>query len=576
MDSCSRRRTSPALRGPDVPKSKTPVLIVGGGPIGLALALDLGWRGMTATLIEQGDGSIHHPKMGIMNVRTMEFCRRWGIVERIHNGGFPPDYCLSITFCTSLFGNLLAHEEFHCMRDTLPPPESPERRQHGSQLWFDPLLADCVREYPTIDLQYHRRIDALEQDADGVKAKVTDTQTGRTMTMEADYLVACDGAGSDVRKMLGIEMLGNPVLSYSVAIFFRSADLAQRHGKGDTERFVLVGSQGPWGAVTAIDGRSLWRLTLYRTEGRLDLSQEEIEQELLRMAGGPFDYEVIDVLPWRRTQLVADHYGEGRVWVAGDAVHTMSPTGGFGMNTGMGDIVDLGWKLTALLEGWGGEDLLRIYDTERRPVGRRAIDAAARTFKALVSEDDYSVALDQSPETEAARQALGLQLRKATFGEWDTNTLGIQLGYRYDTSPLVVADGSTPPPDDHVVYTPSARPGSRAPHAWMRDGRSILDLFGLGFVLLRFGGHREIQALVQAAAARRVPLSVVDIDDEAIAKLYERPLVLVRPDGHVAWRGDRLPDNELELVDRVRGARTGGPRPDQEARTKQKKQQTFA
>jgi hypothetical protein len=362
-----------------------------------------------------------------------------------------------------------------------------------------------------------------------------------------------------------------------VAIFFRSSDLYQRHGKGDTERFVLVGSQGPWGALTAIDGRSLWRLTLYRTEGRLDLSQAEIEQELLRMAGGPFDYEVIDVLPWRRTQLVADRYGEGRIWLAGDAVHTMSPTGGFGMNTGMGDAVDLGWKLTALIEGWGGEDLLHSYDTERRPVGRRAIDAAARTFKALVSEDDYSVAVDRSPETEAARQALGLKLRKATFGEWDTHTLGVQLGYRYDPSPGCIDDGTAPPPDDHVVYTPSARPGSRAPHAWLRDGRSTLDLFGRGFVLLKFRGQdSEIQPLIQAAAARRVPLTVVSLDDEEIAKLYERPLVLVRPDGHVAWRGDRLPENALELVDRIRGARESRPRSDQETQPKQRAQQTFA
>ena len=536
-------------------KLKTPILIVGGGPIGLALALDLGWRGVAATLIEQGDGSIHHPKMGIMNVRTMEFCRRWGIVEKVHNGGFPPDYALSITFCSSLFGNLLAREEFQCMRDTLPPPESPERRQRGSQLWFDPLLARCVGAYPQIDLKYGMRLDRFEQGAHSVQATCVDVELGQTLDVEAEYLVACDGAGSGVRKSLGIEMLGNPVLSYSVAIFFRSPDLYRRHGKGDTERFVLVGDRGPWGALTAIDGRSLWRLTLYRTERRLDLTSAEIEEELLRMAGGPFEYEVIDVLPWRRTQLVADHYGEGRVWVAGDAVHTMSPTGGFGMNTGMGDAVDLGWKLAALIEGWGGENLLQSYNVERQPVGRRAIDAAARTFKALVSSDDYSVVSDASPETVSARAELGRKLRQATYGEWDTHTLGVQLGYRYELSPLCVADGTPPPPDDHVVYTPSARPGSRAPHAWLPDGRSTLDLFGRGFVLLSFGEPADkAAALVKAAALRRVPLTVVRIDDANTARLYEQPFVLVRPDGHVAWRGAKIPSQPIDLIDRVRGA----------------------
>ncbi len=533
--------------------SKTPVLIVGGGPIGLALALDLGWRGLSATLVEQGDGAIHHPKMGIMNVRTMEFCRRWGIVERIHNGGFPPDYGLSITFCTSLFGPTLAREEFACMRDTPPPPESPERRQRGSQLWFDPLLAQSVRSYPSIDLRYGCRLDSFEQDAERVRARVTEIGSGRSFEMECDYLVACDGAGSTVRKMLGIEMLGNPVLSHSVAIFFRSPDLYRRHGKGDTERFVLVGDNGPWGALTAIDGRALWRLTMYRTEGRLQLSPEEVDAELLRMSGGPFEYEVIDVLPWRRSQLVADRFGEGRVWVAGDAVHTMSPTGGFGMNTGMGDAVDLGWKLSAMLEGWGGEGLLASYGIERQPIGQRAVNAAAHTFKVLVSKGDYSAVLEETPEGDIARRELGLKLRKATYGEWDTHTLGVQLGYRYEGSPICVPDGSAPVPDDHVVYTPTSRPGSRAPHAWLTDGRSTLDLFGRGFVLLRFGTE-DASPLERAAAERGVPLTVVDIEEPEIAKLYERRLVLVRPDGHVAWRGDALPQDALHLIDHVRGA----------------------
>lgn len=536
--------------------SKTPVLIVGGGPIGLALALDLGWRGHAATLVEQGDGAVHHPKMGILNVRTMEFCRRWGLVDQIHNGGFPPDYGLSINFCVSLFGPLLAREAFGCMRDTAPPPESPERRQRGSQLWFDPLLARNVATYPTIDLRYGCRLDAFTQDAQGVRARLTDATTGREFEMEADYLIGCDGAGSALRRMLGIEMLGNPVLSHSVAIFFRSPDLYRRHGKGDTERFVLVGTDGPWGALTAIDGRNLWRLTLYRTEKRMELSPAEVDVELLRMAGGRFDYDVLGVLPWRRTQLVAERFGEGRVWLAGDAVHTMSPTGGFGMNTGMSDAVDLGWKLAAVLEGWGGHHLLDSYGVERPPVGRRAIDAAAGTFKALVSKSDYSRVLDPPPEGDTARHALGLKLRKATFGEWDTNTLGVQLGYRYEHSPICIPDGSPPPPDDHVVYTPSARPGSRAPHAWLPDGSSTLDLFGRGFVLLCFRGRcrHDAQPLLDAAALRRVPLAVHAIADAAIGDLYERAFVLVRPDGHVAWRGDTLPADPLRVIDRVRGA----------------------
>jgi FAD binding domain len=258
-------------------------------------------------------------------------------------------------------------------------------------------------------------------------------------------------------------------------------------------------------------------------------------------------------MPWVRRELVADSYGKGRVFLAGDSVHMMSPTGGFGMNTGIADAVDLSWKLAAALEGWGGPGLLASYEIERRPVGLRNVAEAAGNLGRMLSPDRNRAILDDTPEGAALRASLGEEFAAAMRREWFT--LGMHLGYRYDPSPICWPDGTPAPPDDPTDYVQTARPGSRAPHVWLDDGRSTLDLFGSGFVLLRLGkAAPEAAALVAAAETRGVPLTVEALDQPAVTAAYEKSLVLVRPDGHVAWRSDALPADPLELVDRVRGA----------------------
>ena len=531
---------------------EVPVLIVGGGPVGLSLAMDLGWRGIACQLLERGDGTISHPKMGAMNTRTMEYCRRWGIVDRVHKGGFPDDYGLNITFCTSVTGHLLAREVYPAMRDTRAPPTSPERWQRGSQLWFDPLLAAGAAEYPHVKLRYHCQFESLEEAPDGVAVRAVETGTGRQLQIRSQYLVGCDGAGSGIRRALNIPMEGDPVLSQSVGIFFRSRELYELHDKGQTQRFIFIGPEGTRGNLTAVDGIALWRLTLVGGKDSKANEGLDVDAALLQMAGRPFAYEVISVLPWRRSHLVAARYGSGkRIFLAGDAVHTMSPTGGHGMNTGLGDAVDLGWKLEAMINGWGGPHLLKSYEEERWPIGHRNVNAATKGFHRMVSAKDCARILDETPEGTATRQRVGAAIKEATLMEWET--LGVQLGYRYEGSPIIWADGTPEPPDDIMDYVPTSRPGSRAPHAWLKDGRSTLDLFGRGFVLLRFA-DMDVTPFVEAAKLRDVPFSLVRIDDTAVAALYERRLVLVRPDGHVAWRGDALPPKPLAVIDRIRGA----------------------
>jgi hypothetical protein len=237
-------------------------------------------------------------------------------------------------------------------------------------------------------------------------------------------------------------------------------------------------------------------------------------------------------------------------------VHQLSPTGGMGMNTGVADAADIGWKLAAVLQGWGGAGLLDSYDRERRPVGARAVRMATWFYKNAENFPKGSARLfEDGAAADRYRAEVGGQLLKAIGPEF--RTVGLQLGYRYGDSPVVAPDGTPEPPDDPAECTPSARPGARAPHVWLNDGRSILDLYGRGFTLLRFAGAPPGAEIERAARQRHVPLSTFELDEPEAAALYERKLVLVRPDGHVAWRADAAPTDALSLIDTVRGARKG-------------------
>jgi 2-polyprenyl-6-methoxyphenol hydroxylase-like FAD-dependent oxidoreductase len=532
------------------PRTSAPVVIVGGGPVGLGMAIELAWRGIRSTLVEQGDGTIEHPRTGLITVRTMEILRRWGIAQRIRDCGFPEDYELSMVFCTSLNGLLLDKEPYPSMRDTPTPQETPEKKQRCPQLWMQPILAEAAKANPLSDIRYRHRFDGLTQDATGVTSQVTDLRSGQALDIRSQYVVACDGATSGVRRQLGIAM-PRKLLSYSVNILIRAPGLIAQQKMGEAERYLFVGPEGTWGNLTVVDADGIWRLTVLGSEQKLDTADIDARYWVQRAFGSKdIPFEILSVQAWQRSESLAEQFGDGRVLLAGDAVHTMSPTGGMGMNTGMQDLFDLGWKLEGALQGWAGPALLPSYGIERKPVGARNIGFSTQNFNAWREVPDTRAVCDDTEAGAQARALVGRQLRESTRVEWES--LGLQIGHRYEASPICVPDGSPPTPDDYSVYVPTARPGSRAPHAWLQDGRSTLDLFGRGFVLLAFDGAATTP-LENAFAARNVPLKVERIDDPAITRLYERRLVLVRPDGHVAWRGDAT-DNPLHIVDVARGA----------------------
>jgi hypothetical protein len=272
-----------------------------------------------------------------------------------------------------------------------------------------------------------------------------------------------------------------------------------------------------------------------------------------KFIGSHVPYELVSVLPWTCRSIVADTWHRGNVFLAGDAVHQHGPSGGFGMNTGFGDAVDLAWKLAAALAGWGGPALLDSYEIERKPVAHRIVREATEGQAPLADKSMLALVRAPNPEGDHARATIGEEIVRERTKVFVSD--GLVLGYRYETSPIIVSDGTPAPAESVSQYTPTARPGSRAPHAWLKDGRSTLDLFGDGFVLLDFSrATADASPFVAAAHLRGVPLKLVAIDDPAIAEAYERRLVLVRPDGHVCWRDDAPPQDPVGLIDRVRGA----------------------
>ena len=530
-----------------------PVLIVGGGPVGLALAADLGWRGIECLVVERGDGEIFHPRANTVNSRSMEFCRRWGIAEQVRNAGAPPDFPLDILYVTGLQGYDIARIDRPSYGGTKPLPTTPERSQRCNQIFFDPILRGLADSFPSVTLRYRCCFESFVETDDGVVATVRDVASDRTETIHAQYLVACCGGQSPVPAALGVRWEGTPVLSNHVNVFLRIPELWTHHDKGKAAFYFFVDPKGGNQSLIELDGDTLWRLGLDLGDKQIAPEALDIDSRIARWIGKEVPYEVVSALPWTCRSLVADNWQAGRVFLAGDAVHQHSPQGGFGMNTGLGDAVNLSWKLAAALEGWAGAGLLDSYQAERQPIARRIVRQATDMLGEVATPEKLAVIDSHTPEGERTRREVGHDIIRDRTQVFVSD--GLVLGYRYDPSPIIWSDGTPAPAESVSEYTPTSRPGSRAPHAWVSDEKSTIDLFGRDFVLLSLAGSRgKESAFVSAAAARAMPLDVIEIDDPEIATLYEQPFVLVRPDGHVAWRGDATDVDSQLVIDTVRGA----------------------
>jgi 2-polyprenyl-6-methoxyphenol hydroxylase-like FAD-dependent oxidoreductase len=591
----SARRAQPVSTATNTKRAsssldETPVLIVGGGPVGLTLALTLAQQGVAAILVERNPSTTTHPKMDITNGRSMELFRHLGVADELRKVAVPEDHPFDVSWVTKLGGWELARFRY-------PTPAQRRALIHGcnvgtmaqepamrvSQALLEPALKNLLESRaPQIDIRFGWALHTFAQDADGVDAVIRCTATGETRAIRAHFLAGCDGAGSAVRTGLGIGLddIDPRRLAVRELGLGRLLPAAIRAYLSDRERpmdgriflihftspnrdlFERFGTawhtQSPegWTLISQND-RDTWTLHTPLGVGT-DADAIDPKQFLFTKLGVEFDCEIICANAWRPRLSLAAKYGNGRVWLAGDSAHQVVPAGGYGMNTGVGDAVGLGWMLAAILQGWGEHGLLEAYEAERRPVAVRNRTASARhTLVRLAIKTFYRKAIhSEGWNGERSRRRLGREI--LDLGNLENEADGIEFGYRYDDSPVICNEPHTAPADHMHAYAPGTQPGTRPPSLFLDDGQAIFDLFGLGFTLLRFA-DLDADPLAAAAANRGVPLKIVDIRDSRARTLYERDLVLIRPDHHVAWRGDTVPDRPEAILDHIRGAAPAWP-----------------
>ncbi len=519
---------------------QTPVLIVGAGPVGLSLANELGYQGVGYILVEQGDGKVRFPAGENIFSRTMEHLRRWGIAARLrHSDAFPPDFPRNMGFCTRIGGKPLAFFAGASNADAPgADPYSPEGGFFYPKKGFDPALRQAAQDAGG-DLRYGWQLENFEQTGAGVECTIRELAGGKRHLIRCKYLAACDGGRSGIRKSAGLRFNGSFGEGANFAIYLRCPGLAARLDDmfGHPMAQVHTVCDENRGYLTSVNGKDEWRLSIYSETEKT----HDPETVVRATIGGDLAFDVLQAQPWYGHRVVADSYRAGQVFLVGDAAHLRWPKGGFGANTGIGDAVDLGWKIAAVEAGWGGPGLLDSYDAERPPIAARNTNEASnnRVLDRMIAPDP---ALEQDGAAgNTARRRMTEKLFALRMREFVTP--GVQLGYRYRNSPVCVPDGTLEGPDDHLVYFPTTRPGARAPHVPLKDGRSSLDLFGRGFTLVVTDPKAVTEPFLAAGRDMAIPVTEARRGEAALREIYETALVLVRPDGHVCWRGDALPDD---------------------------------
>jgi 2-polyprenyl-6-methoxyphenol hydroxylase-like FAD-dependent oxidoreductase len=530
-----------------------PVLIVGAGPTGLTLAIDLGLRGIACTLIEQKDAPQFLPKMERCNARTMEIYGRMGLAEKIRAAGLPRHCPMDVFIVLSLIEPPLFREKHPSVAEyqeliarSTDGSRPLEPYQLVSQYTLEPLLKSVAETLPNVTVRYGVEFVSFKQDANAVTAKVKDA-SGNLSEITAQYMVGCDGGTSNVRRGLGIKLSGEGDLLKLRQALYYCEDLYERIPIGKGRHYHIADDKA--GFLIVQD--STKHFTLHAITDN-DADMAPLFEQAVAM---PMKYEMLYVGAWNQKLLLADRYQDGRVFLAGDAVHLVIPTGGLGMNTGVGDAIDLSWKLAATLQGWGGPNLLASYEAERRQVGARNV--AASTFASRGRNAWRAMwkpnIRDNTPEGQHTRDEL---VRVATSEQSKGNRMtGAELGYRYEASPLI-ADEPGGPEHNFMDYVPTTWPGTRLPHVWRDDHTAVQDHIGnaLTYTLLRLGGTQaDIAGITRAFAARGAPLQVIDMPDERVREVYGYDLLLLRPDMHVVWRGNAPPPDPETLVRTVTG-----------------------
>jgi 2-polyprenyl-6-methoxyphenol hydroxylase-like FAD-dependent oxidoreductase len=526
--------------------------------------MDLAWRGIDVIVAERRPANDPpNVKCGQIGARSMEIFRRLGLANKLRGIGLPADYANDIVSATSVTGIELSRVLIPARGargtpaaagpDTIWP--TPEHTHRCNQIFFEPVLFAHAAEQPRIRVLHRTEIKDLSQDEQGVTVSAVDLDGGTRSRIECDYLVGCDGASSLVRKSIDSEFVGNPVLQYAQSFYVRAPQLRS-----------LVPDNPGWlyfslnprrcGVTMAVDGRETWNIQNFSYPGEIGLDHLDRDWVIRSIlgVGADFEYELLSSENWIARRLVASKFRDRRVFICGDAAHVWMPLGGFGMSAGIADAANLAWKLAGILHGWATPEILDAYQAERQPI----TDQASRIIsdigqQVMRQRNELSPAIERLDAAgEAARAAAG-QLAYALDVEQQCCG-GLNFGYFYDRSPIIAYDGEQAPSYTMGTFTSTTVPGCRVPHVWMEGRRSLYDAMGPDYTLLRLDPTARVDGIVTAAAQRGLPLAILDVKSHEASEVYGHKLVLVRPDQHVAWRGDAEPAAPLDLVDLVRGA----------------------
>jgi 2-polyprenyl-6-methoxyphenol hydroxylase-like FAD-dependent oxidoreductase len=531
--------------------TSTEVLIVGGGPFGLMLALELGKRGVRCLLVEPKPGTAFNPQANATQARTMEHFRRHGFADAVRAQGLPPDHPTDIAYFTRYCGHELARlqlptaaqagQAVKSMGGSWSAAELPHR---VSQKFVEAILLEQARQLPGVTLMHGWALDDFEDNGTCVRASIRSLDNGAVRSVQAAYLVGADGARSAVRQRLGIAWGGATGFKRDFmggrmfAIYLRAPAFHDVFSHARAWMYVSVNHRRR-AFMASVDGRTefAFHAAVHEGEDADAWTADDARRIFAEAMGREIPIEVLSVLTWTAGHaLVAERFQQGRVFIGGDAAHLFTPTGGLGYNTAVEDAINLGWKLAHVLQGRAPRQLLDSYETERRPLAQRNT-GYARQFADSVGLFAATPELEaDTPTGAAARAAASEHLNRHVRLEF--NIPGVTFGGRYDGSPLIVPDGSQPPPDTANSYTPTACPGGRPPHAWLADGRSLYDSLHFEWTLLALGPQApDTTPFAQAAQALGLDLRVVRHEAPELHALYEAPLALIRPDQIVAWRG---------------------------------------
>lgn len=542
---------------------KTAVLIVGGGPVGLTLAMDLAQRGVDVVVAE-----IRYPrevptvKCNHVAARSMEIFRRLGVAQKLRDAGLPADYPNDCSFRTTAVGPELSRIAIPCRRDRYiasdgpdtwwPTPEPPHRI---NQLFLEPILYDHAATFDHLTLLNRTEITAVSQDEGGAMALATALDSGETFQIVCDQLVGCDGGRSLVRKAMGAQFMGDPVVQRVQSTYIRAPKLLEQMASGPAWGIIALNPRRS-GTIYAIDGRETWLVHNYLRVEETDFEAIDRDWAIRTILGvaDDFVYEVLNHEDWIGRRLVADRFRNGRFFLCGDAAHIWVPYGGYGMNAGLADAANLAWLLAAHHHGWGSPTILAAYERERQPITEQV------SYFAMNYADKMIKNRRRVPDNIEAQNAAGTALR-AAFGQelYDLNVQqyccgGLNFGYYYDDSPLIAYDGEQQPPYTMADFTPSTVPGCRTPHFWLADGTSLYDALAPDYTLLRFDPTVPVNDLLVAAAQQSLPLTLLDIDPSLAPIAYTTSLLISRPDQHVAWRGNTEPEDAVALIKKLCGA----------------------